>query len=135
MTFLDLKGRERKLKNARRSIIDWHKSTRSKFQDATKRFLYPFWKDDQVFEELRIVGTLMRFDIYNHSKKIVIETAGRQHSQFVKHFHRTRNKFLGQVKRDLLKHDFCELNGITLIEIASEKELTYEYFLSQGVEL
>jgi hypothetical protein len=135
MTFLDLKGRERKLRKAKGSIIDWHKVTRSKFQDATKKFLYPFWKDDQVFEEMRIVGTLMRFDIYNHSKKIVIETAGRQHSQFVKHFHKTRAGFLKQVKRDLLKHDFCEINGISLVEIASEKELTYEYFLSQGVEL
>ena len=135
MTFLDLKGRERKLKNARRSIIDWHKLTRSKFQDATKKFLYPFWKDDQVFEELRIVGTLMRFDIYNHSKKIVIETVGRQHAQYVKHFHGNRTGFLKQVKRDLLKHDFCELNGITLVEIASEKELTYSFFLEQGVEL
>ncbi len=135
MTFIDMRGNKKTLRNARKYAINWHAETRSKFQDATKKFLYPFWHTDAVFEELRIVGSLCRFDIYNHSKKIVIETMGRQHQTFVKHFHGHRSKFLGQIKRDLMKHEFCELNEIQLVEIYSEKELTYEFFLTQGIEL
>lgn len=135
MTFFDLKGREKKLKNARRYYINWHGKTRSKFQDAAKKFFYPYWANDLCMEEMPLVGTLMKFDLVNISKKIVCEVMGEQHTKFNKHFHGTKNKFLGQIKRDLKKHEWCELNGFTLVEVYSEKELTYEYFLSQGVEL
>lgn len=135
MTFLDLKGRKKPLKNARKYTVDWNSKTRSKFQDAAKKFFYPYWNMDMCMEEMPLVGSLMKFDIVNVSKKIVCEIMGKQHCQFSKHFHGTKGKFLGQIKRDLQKHDWCELNGFTLIEIYSEKELTYDYFLSQGVEL
>ena len=135
MIFLDLKGRKKTLRNARKYAIDWNKKTRSKFQDATKKFLYPFWKGDYVFEELRVVGSLMTLDIYNHSKKIAVETDGRGHNEFIKHFHRTRSGFLGQVKRDLQKEDFLEKNGIVLVRIQDEKELTYDFFVSLGIIL
>jgi len=86
-------------------------------------------------EEMPLVGTLMKFDLVNISKKIVCEVMGSQHTKFNKHFHGTKNKFLGQVKRDLKKHEWCELNDFRLVEVYSEKELTYSFFLEQGVEL
>lgn len=136
MTFLDLKGNTRTVKNARKYIADWNSATRSKFQDAAKKFLYNYWKNDCVMEELRIPGTRLTLDFYNHSRKIACEIDGEQHNKFVKHFHGSRvTKWLGQVKRDMFKEDFLEANGITLIRIQSVKELTYEFFLSQGVEL
>ncbi len=136
MIFLDLKGREKKLKNASRYRVSWNEKTRSKFQDAAKRFIYPFWKNDILLEECPLVGTLLKFDFLNVSKKIILEISGRQHIEFVKHFHGSRtSKFLGQIKRDMKKHEWADLNGYQLIEIYSEKELTYEYFLSKGVEL
>ena len=83
-----------------------------------------------------LVGSRMTFDIVNYTKKICIEFQGKQHTEYVKHFHGSRTgKFLGQIKRDMKKHEWCEINGFTLLEIFSEKELTYEYFLSKGVEL
>jgi hypothetical protein len=136
MTFLDLKGREKKLKNLRKYLVDWHGKTRSKGQSALKAFLYPYWHNDVVAEEMPLVGSLMRFDIINLTKKIAVEFDGRAHHEFVKHFHKTRNGFLRHVKRDLQKEDFLERNNITLIRVRDEKkELTYDYFLSQGVEL
>lgn len=135
MTFLDLKGRKKNIRNARKYLLDWNKKTRSKFQDAAKKFFYPYWHMDTCMEEMPLVGTLMKFDLVNVSKKIVCEVMGGQHMKFNKHFHRTKNKFLGQIKRDLKKHEWCEINSFTLVEVYSEKELTYEYFLSQGVEL
>lgn len=135
MTFLDLKGRKKTLKNSKKYLVNWHGETRSKGQTALKKFLYPFWKDDMVLEEMPLVGSLMRFDIINLTRKIAVEFDGRAHHEFVKHFHKTRNGFLRHIKRDIQKEDFLEINKITLVRVRNEKELTYDYFLSQGVEL
>ncbi len=137
MTFLDLRGREKKLKNAGRYRVDWNSKTRSKFQDATKKFLYPYWKGDVVLEECPLVGTLLKFDFINLSKKIICEPSGQQHQKHIAHFHGKNpvGKFLGQIKRDMKKHEFADLNGYQIIEIYDEKELTYEYFLEKGIEL
>lgn len=136
MIFLDLRGREKKLKNAYRYKVDWSGGTRSKGQTALKKFLYPYWKDKIVFEEMPLVGSRMSFDIVNITDKLIIEHQGLQHQQFVKHFHGSRtSKFLGQIKRDMKKHEWCEINEFTLLETYSEKDFTYEFFLSKGIEL
>lgn len=137
MTFLDLKGRKKTIKNIRRYVVGWNKPTRSKFQDAAKRFFYPYWKSDIVLEECPLVGSLMKFDFVNVSKKIIAEISGQQHCKHVPHFHGKNpvGKFLGQIKRDMKKHEFADLNGYQLVEIYSEKELTYEFFLDKGIEL
>lgn len=137
MTFLDLRGRERKLKNPARYKIDWNGKTRSKFQDATKKFLYPYWVGDVVLEECPLVGTKLKFDFINLSKRIICEPSGKQHVQHIVHFHGKNpvGKFLSQIKRDMKKHEFADLNDYQLIEIYSEKELTYDFFLSKGIEL
>lgn len=136
MTFLDLRGREKKLKNPARYKADWNGSTRSKGQTALKKFLYPYWKDKLIFEEMPLVGSKMTFDIVNITDKLIIEHQGLQHQKFVKHFHGTRvSKFLGQIKRDMKKHEWAELNGFCLVETYSEKDFTYDFFLSKGIEL
>ena len=46
---------------------------------------------------------------------LVFECQGRQHTEFVKHFHSTRESFYGQKRRDSLKVEYCELNNLTLV--------------------
>lgn len=136
MIFLDLKGRKKSIKNIRRYLVEWNKLTKSKGQTELKRFLYPYWSGDIVFEELPLVGSRMTFDIVNITKKIIIEHQGVQHQKFVKHFHGSRvGKFLGQIKRDMKKHEWAELNGFSLVETYSESDFTYEFFLERGIEL
>jgi len=135
MKFKTLYGKEKTLKNARQYLIDWQKKTRSKFQDEVKRFLYKYWKDDVVFEELRMVETRLTFDFFNANKKIAIEVQGQQHTKFVPFFHGSRAKFLQQLKRDCKKYDFCQINEVTLVEIYDVSELNKEFFESQGVFL
>jgi len=136
MTFLDLKGRPKVLKNARRYYVDWNGGTRSKGQTALKKFLYPYWNGKIIFEEMPVVGSKMTFDIVNVTDKLIIEFDGAQHHKYIKHFHGSRvSKFLGQIKRDLKKEDWAEINGFSLIRIQNEKELTYEFFSERGVEL
>lgn len=136
MTFLDLKGRKKSITNIRRYYVDWSGGTRSKGQTALKKFLYPYWKDKIIFEEMPLVGSRMSFDIVNITDKLIIEHQGVQHQKFVKHFHGTRTgKFLGQIKRDMKKHEWAELNGFTLLETYSEADFTYDFFLQRGIEL
>ncbi len=123
------------LKNAKKYLIKWRGKTRSKFQSSVKEFLYPYWKDDIVFEEFKIVGTRMTFDLYNANKKIAIEVQGAQHTKYVKFFHGSRLKYLQQLKRDDKKFRFCEINDIKLVEIYPNDLVDADLFLSFGVIL
>lgn len=69
MKFKTIYGKEKTLKNSRQYLIDWNKKTRSKFQDEVKKFLYSYWKDDVVFEELRLVETRLTFDFSTRIEK------------------------------------------------------------------
>lgn len=141
MTFLDLKGRKKSIKKPNKYLIDWEGKSLSKFQKVVKDFLFYYWKTDYVFEEFPVLGTRSKFDIYNASKRIVVEINGRHHTEFVPHFQKTRANFLGQIKRDLEKHSFCEKNGITLVELTEKefygktREQVEQLFASQGVNL
>lgn len=142
MTFFDLKGRKKTLKKATKYLINWDKKSLSKFQTEVKKFLFDYWKNQFVFEEMPVVGSRSRFDIYNASQRIVVEAMGMQHSEFNKFFHRgSKMNFLSQIKRDLDKIEFCKLNDITLVEF-TEKEFynktraeLEQLFSSQGVNL
>ena len=123
------------LKNAKNYLIKWRGKSRSKFQSSVKEFLHPYWKDDIVFEEFKIVGTRMTFDLYNANKKIAIEVQGAQHTKYVKFFHGSRLKYLQQLKRDDKKFRFCEINDIKLVEIYPNDLVDVDLFLSFGVIL
>jgi len=61
---------------------------------------------------------VMPFDFYIPSKKLVIEYQGRQHFEFVSHFHKTKADFVQSKKRDELKRAWCIANKIRLLEIS-----------------
>jgi hypothetical protein len=128
MKFKTLDGKDRHIKNIKNLIIDWDGKSRSKFQFDVKCFLKPFWNGDVVFEELKIVGTRLSLDFFNANKKVAIEVQGRQHIKYVKFFHGNRANFLSQIKRDMKKLEFCELNNIKLIEIYPDDVLSKELF-------
>ena len=135
MKFKTLAGRYVELKNAGKYRINWAKDSRSQFQTSVKKFLYPYWKHDIVFEELRMVGTRLTFDFYNANKNVAIEVQGGQHIKFVKFFHKNRAKYLDQLKRDDKKYRFCEVNGITLVEVYPDDIVSKDLFHSFGVTL
>lgn len=135
MRFKTLTGSSADLKNAKKYLIKWSGNSKSKFQLSVKDFLYPYWKTDIVFEELKIVGTRLSFDFYNANKKIAVEVQGAQHTQYVKFFHGNRMKYLDQLKRDDKKLRFCQINEITLVEIYPKDIISPELFESFGVIL
>jgi very-short-patch-repair endonuclease len=135
MKFKTLTGSTADLKNAKKYLINWRSKSKSKFQKSVKDFLHTYWRNDIVFEELKIVGTRMSFDFYNANKKIAVEVQGAQHTKFVKFFHNNRLKYLEQLKRDDKKLRFCEINNITLVEIYPNDDIGAELFESFGVIL
>lgn len=120
MLFCSLKGNFVRLKDSYKYLIDWDGDSLSLFQKNIKLRLKPFWKNDLVFEELPVVGTKLRIDFYNQSRKIALEVSGHQHYTLSKHFHSGTKDFLKQIIRDEKKKSFCDINNIELIEI-------YEY--------
>jgi hypothetical protein len=127
MIFLTKAGKEQKIKNSTRYLIDWNKKCRSKIQKRVKDLLHGYWDADVVFEELPVAGTRMTLDFYNANKKIALEVDGNQHYKFNKFFHsNSRQNFLSQLQRDEHKEYFCEINQIRLVRIVESDTLNEE---------
>lgn len=135
MKFKTLNGTMAELRNSKKFLIDWDAGSRSKFQSSVKNFLEPYWRNDIVFEELKLVGTRLSLDIYNANKKVAVEVQGVQHTKFVKFFHGNRFNYLDQLKRDDKKLRFCKINDIKLVEIYPTDVVDEELFWRFGVIL
>lgn len=129
MKFKMLNGRE-KYKNITNRKISWDEPSRSKMQFTVKQFLKKYWIYDLVYEEMPVLGTKMSLDIVNYTQKIAVEVHGKQHGEFVQYFHGNRNNFRRQVNRDILKEEWCTINGFKYVDIypADMKELSKQWF-------
>jgi hypothetical protein len=131
MKFKTLTGKTKEI-SIKKYLIDWDGDSLSKFQMEVKDFLYPFWKNDVVCEELIMAGTKMRFDMVNISRKIVVEVQGAQHNELNNYWNQgSKLVFLKQLKKDMSKFKWCELNGFKFVEIEPNDELTPKLFLER----
>ena len=63
-------------------------------------------------------GHNLEIDCYNDDLKLGLEYNGRQHTQYVKHFHKKgQSDFEYQIAKDLYKKELCKLNNVWLINI------------------
>jgi len=128
MIFKTLYGSRKKLKKASSYRIKWEENSRSKFQKRIKDILESYWKHHIVFEEFPIVGSKLSLDFYNATLNVAIEVQGAQHTKYVEFFHgKNKLNFIKQLKRDQDKLNFCEINGINLIEIHDEQDIENLY--------
>jgi len=120
-------------KNFNKYRVDWDKKSRSKIQFAVKQFLRPYWNKEIVYEEAPVVGTRMKIDFWNATRKICIEVDGNQHEQFNKHFHNnSRLNYLYSIRRDSSKEDWIEKNDLKLIRIKeNEIKLLSEEWINE----
>lgn len=63
-----------------------------------------------------VTGRNLECDMMNEELKLCVEYQGKQHFQFVNHFH-TPEQFQDQQARDLLKKELLKQHGYVLIEI------------------
>lgn len=72
-------------------------------------------------------GTRLFFDFFIKDLNVLIEVQGRQHSQFVKHFHGDKEKFNGQKHRDNSKIQYVQENTeLCLVRFNYDEELSKE---------
>jgi len=136
LKFKTLTGSVRKVIGVQKYRIDWEGKSKSKFQYSVKSFMKEYWERHVVFEEFPVAGTRMTFDLYNANEKIAIEVQGGQHTKYVPFFHGGyKNNYLMQLKRDHQKHDFCEINGIKLVEIYEKDKLSKAFFKKLDIYL
>lgn len=135
MEFLTLSGRTRKV-NVTPYLIDWDRKV-SGPQKTVKDFLRPYWSHDSVMEEFRCPGSLLRVDLLNLSRGIMIEVSPTKvHATYNPFFHGSLSGYRDVIKRDLEKAHWGEINGYKVIEIVdADFPLTLAWFASQGVDL
>lgn len=69
------------------------------------------------YEEVRIPGSKLKLDFYVPEYNLMIEVQGRQHDEYVGHFHKNKFGFVSSLKRDKMKREWCELNNFKLLEL------------------
>lgn len=119
MKFQTLTGRIKDV-NINKLLIDWDGDFGSDFEAEVADYLYPFWKNDVVVTQLKVAGTKLTIDFFNVTRRIAIEVQGRQHQEYVPFLSGSRSGYLSQIKRDMMKSDFCAINKIKLVEILPE---------------
>lgn len=70
-------------------------------------------------------------DIYLPGLKVAFEYDGPQHFEYCEHFHGSRENFIKARKRDLEKDELCDQQGITLIRVAYNEDMTKELILQK----
>ena len=71
----------------------------------------------------------MFFDFFIKELSCFVECQGQQHTKFVKHFHGTKENFLGQKMRDNLKIDYVQKNNMYLIRVNYDEAVNKELIL------
>ena len=125
MRFKTLNGALKRISKPHRYKIDWDSPSRSKIQYEVKKVLKGIWSKHVVFEEFPVAGTKMSLDFYNANKKVAVEVQGKQHTKYIPHFHgKNKINYIAQLRRDNQKREFCEMNGIKLVEIHEGDEIS-----------
>jgi len=95
--------------------------------------MFPPCPFKRVFEEHYVLykGQKLFFDFFVRECGVLIECQGQQHSEFIKHFHGDRDGFLGQKKRDNLKIEYAQENGLYLVLLHYNENITKELIYSK----
>ncbi len=96
-------------------------SNRSKGQINLGNLLKAIYGPVEIFEEFIIPDSKLSLDFFLPKRKLALEFQGKQHYTINNFFHKNKQDFINQQKRDLRKMEWCQINGITLVEINNDK--------------
>lgn len=88
--------------------------------------LFPANPHRRVYSEhyVNFKGTRLFFDFYIKELGVFIEVQGRQHVQFVKHFHGTAENFRAQKMRDNMKLTYVQEQEMCLVRVYDTEKVT-----------
>lgn len=83
--------------------------------------LFPY---ENILQEIpaRCGDSLLFLDLYVPSQKLGVECHGQQHFKFNTHFHKNIFEFHKAVRRDKMKVEWAEVNGIDLIIVRFDED-------------
>ena len=84
-------------------------------QSAARERIKQEFGDQIVLEEFTIPKSQLRIDFFLPRINIAVEVHGRQHYEFVKHFHTNKRGFAKSKQNDADKKHWCDLNDIELV--------------------
>ena len=122
-----LDGKEYKWTLLGHNILD--NRPRSDYHKIARQLILEIYNLVLVLEEVDFKpnsSTTLYLDFYIPTYKICIEVHGEQHYKFTPFFHKTKLDFLKAQKNDRVKKDWCELNGITYIELPFNEQETWK---------
>ena len=76
-------------------------------------------------------GTRLFFDFYIKDLGVLVEAQGRQHNEFIQHFHVDRAGFMASKRRDSLKHAYCEEEELVLVSFDNDDILDESNLLNK----
>jgi len=88
--------------------------------------LYPPSPAKRVFVEhyIKFKGRKLYFDFYVPGLNMLFECQGQQHFKFNAFFQGTKEAFISQKKRDNLKIDYIQQEGMYLVYVNYNEEIT-----------
>ena len=102
----------------------------SSYHTKAREVLRKEFPTQVILEEVPIpgLGRALFADFFIPHRKMMVEVQGQQHYEQIGHFHGTdllgKLTFARAQKRDSRKKEWCELNGITLIELSYEEDVS-----------
>ena len=119
MKLLTSKGREYSIQP-----LDYIKSNdqiknKSAGHLIARKLLKELYPGEWILEEVpaRTDKSTLYIDFIIKRHQIVVEVQGPQHTEFSEFFHKTQEGFRDSQRRDRDKANWCEVNGLTLIEL------------------
>ena len=108
-------------------------SNKSSLHLAARELIRVKFPTFQILEEVPIPvrkSEILYLDFYLPLSKICIEVHGEQHYEFSAFFHGNRLNFFKHKKRDRDKKEWCNLNGIKVIELPYNKKSEWNEILA-----
>lgn len=124
------------------NLIAWHitgnisKDTttkKSNYHLKARELIKQLFPTMQILEEVPInirKSETLYLDFYLPLTKKCIEVHGEQHYEFTPFYHPNRLSFLKAQKRDKEKKEWCEINGISYIELPYNKTEEWEKIIA-----
>lgn len=98
------------------------RACKSKVQFSVGQRLKELYPKDVILEEVYLPDGFY-LDFFIPSRKLAIEVQGRQHEEFVPHFHGSKADFIKAKTRDAKKQQWCDINDIELKTVKTAEEL------------
>ncbi len=122
MKVTGLDGRQYNWNLSGLSPLGSDQTPRSKGHLRARALLEKLFGADRRLEEVPLPGTGgLRADFYLPGRGLMAEVQGRQHGEYVPHYHETPLGFLRSQGRDRRKATWCETNEINLVELPDDE--------------